>query len=65
MFIDAKTSKWDTCAGEAIIRAMGGFTATQNSSQIEYLADESFENSSGFIFSLFEDVLQNVTNIII
>lgn len=36
MFIDAKTSKWDTCAGEAIIRSMGGFTATQNLEQIEY-----------------------------
>lgn len=30
MFIDAKTSKWDTCAGEAIILAMGGFTSKQN-----------------------------------
>jgi 3'-phosphoadenosine 5'-phosphosulfate (PAPS) 3'-phosphatase len=65
MFIDAKTSKWDTCAGEAIIRAMGGFTATQNSRHIEYLSDESFENSSVLIFSLFEDVLQDVTNIIL
>jgi 3'-phosphoadenosine 5'-phosphosulfate (PAPS) 3'-phosphatase len=30
IFIDAKTSKWDTCAGEAIIRAMGGFSMSQN-----------------------------------
>jgi 3'-phosphoadenosine 5'-phosphosulfate (PAPS) 3'-phosphatase len=36
IFLDAKTSKWDTCAGEAIIRAMGGYTISQNSSQISY-----------------------------
>lgn len=41
IFIDAKTSKWDTCAGEAIIIAMGGFTTSQNSSQIQYLMDKS------------------------
>lgn len=41
MFIDAKTSKWDTCAGEAIIRSMGGYTATQNLEQIEYDPDKS------------------------
>ena len=29
IFIDAKTSKWDTCAGEAIVRAMGGFSICQ------------------------------------
>lgn len=34
IFIDAKTSKWDTCAGEAIIKAMGGFTVSQTSRQI-------------------------------
>jgi 3'-phosphoadenosine 5'-phosphosulfate (PAPS) 3'-phosphatase len=26
MFVDSKTSKWDSCAGEAIIRSMGGYS---------------------------------------
>ena len=30
MFIDARTSKWDSCAGQAIIRAMGGFSIKPN-----------------------------------
>jgi 3'-phosphoadenosine 5'-phosphosulfate (PAPS) 3'-phosphatase len=64
IFIDAKTSKWDTCAGEAIIKAMGGFTTSQNLEQIEYFADKSYENSIGFVFSLFEDVILAVTSII-
>lgn len=58
IFIDAKTSKWDTCAGEAIIKAMGGHTASQNAEPIEYLHGKSYENSTGFIFSLFEEVVK-------
>ena len=41
-FIDAKTSKWDSCAGEAIIKAMGGYTIKPNLSQINYILDEPY-----------------------
>lgn len=64
MFIDAKTSKWDTCAGEAIIRSMGGFTATQNLEQIEYCPEKSSENSSGFVFSLFKELPAAVSSLV-
>lgn len=64
IFLDAKTSKWDTCAGEAIIRAMGGYTIAQDSSPISYQAGGSHENSIGFVFSLFKDVVETVINLV-
>lgn len=64
IFIDAKTSKWDTCAGEAIIKAMGGYTSSQNSEQISYEAGITHENSIGFVFSLFNDVVERVTSLV-
>lgn len=36
MFIDVRTSMWDSCAGEAIIKAMGGFFIKPNLEQIIY-----------------------------
>jgi 3'-phosphoadenosine 5'-phosphosulfate (PAPS) 3'-phosphatase len=36
LFIDMKTSKWDSCAGEAIIKAMGGQSIKPNLSEISY-----------------------------
>jgi 3'-phosphoadenosine 5'-phosphosulfate (PAPS) 3'-phosphatase len=31
-----KTSKWDTCAGEAIVKGMGGHVMKPNLSDIDY-----------------------------
>jgi 3'-phosphoadenosine 5'-phosphosulfate (PAPS) 3'-phosphatase len=40
MFIDVETSKWDSCAGEAIIRGMGGRTIKPNLESINYDPEE-------------------------
>lgn len=34
------TSKWDTCAGEAVIRGMGGFCTSQWGQEILYRVDK-------------------------
>jgi hypothetical protein len=52
MFVDSKTSKWDSCAGEAIIRALGGYSIKPNLQQICYCPLSEFENLEGFIISL-------------
>lgn len=52
IFIDAKTSKWDSCAGEAIVRAMGGFSIKPSLTEINYVVEESYDNKEGFILTL-------------
>lgn len=44
LLVDAKTSKWDTCAGEAIIVGMGGFVLKPTLESINYIRDESTTN---------------------
>lgn len=39
LFVDAKTSKWDSCAGEAIIKAMGGYSIKPCLTDIDYKTD--------------------------
>jgi len=39
LLLDGKTSKWDTCAGEAIITGMGGYVLKPNLEKISYLKD--------------------------
>lgn len=45
MFIDSRTSKWDSCAGEAIIKAMGGFSIKPNMEEIIYDPNEEYINN--------------------
>lgn len=45
MFIDSRTSKWDSCAGEAIIKAMGGFSIKPNMEEIIYDPTEQYINN--------------------
>jgi hypothetical protein len=43
---------------------MGGFTLSQNSQQITYDTDKSYKNEIGFVFSLFSDIVQKVTELV-
>lgn len=46
----AGTSKWDTCPGEAIMQAIGGYTTDARGNPMVYDADaESYNNSEGVI----------------
>ncbi len=36
LIVNAVTSKWDTCAGEAIITAMGGYATKPTLESIDY-----------------------------
>jgi len=47
-----KTSKWDSCAGDAIVRAMGGYSIKPNLRRISYKCNGSIENKEGFFFTL-------------
>ena len=64
MFIDARTSKWDSCAGEAIVKAMGGFSIKPNMEAIIYDPNEEYANNEGFIASLSQDVFNEIQDYI-
>ncbi len=50
-YVGASTSKWDSCAGQAIIRAMGGNFTTPTGKNITYNPNESLENAEGIFCS--------------
>lgn len=64
LFIDAKTAKWDTCAGEAIILALGGYSIKPNLIKINYCAEEGLKNKEGFLFTLSEEVYTDFVKVI-
>jgi len=48
------TKKWDTCAGEAIVKALGGKVLDAKGIPITYYA-EKLNNDSGVLMYLNED----------
>ena len=57
-YVGSATSKWDSCAGEAIIRAMGGNFTTPLGNEINYDPNESLSNNEG-IFCSFDKEMHN------
>lgn len=50
MFLESPTSTWDSCAGEAIIKGMGGHFFKPDLTNIEYNCDNTSQlNPEGFI----------------
>lgn len=46
------TKKWDTCAGEAILKAMGGTTTDCIGKPIQYLPSQSAHNMCGVLATM-------------
>jgi 3'-phosphoadenosine 5'-phosphosulfate (PAPS) 3'-phosphatase len=50
VFIDSATHKWDSCAGDAIIKSMGGYFSTPWGTNITYKSNSgSTQNKQGMI----------------
>ena len=57
MFLDSHTHKWDTCAGEAIIRSMGGQFTTPFNTNIDYdPCTSGTKNKEGMIVAMNHNV---------
>ncbi len=55
------TSKWDTCAGEAIIKAMGGYSLSMKKETIMYDPQQKgYKNMDGIISSFDKDLFERV-----
>ena len=57
MFLDSWTHKWDTCAGEAIIKALGGNFTTPLNTNIYYNPfSKDTHNKEGMIVTICQNV---------
>ncbi len=60
-YIASYTSKWDSCAGESIVLAMGGYFLTQKKESLEYDPDaEHYDNLEGQIVTMNKELLDKV-----
>ncbi len=61
VYLSSHTSKWDTCAGEAIVKAMGGYFMAPDKEQIFYDPNaESYKNPSGQICTMNKELFDKV-----
>ena len=54
------TKKWDTCAGDAIIRATGGLLTDVNGKLLDYDSWERYRNSMGLVVTMCKETHQAV-----
>jgi 3'(2'), 5'-bisphosphate nucleotidase len=59
LLMNLKTSKWDTCAGEAIILAMGGQAISPALEAINYADTECTSNLKGFFMTTDQQTFQH------
>ena len=64
IFPSKRSFKWDTCAGEALIRAAGGTLTDIHGKDIDYACyvDDNHELKSGFMVTLDEDLHQTIVS---
>lgn len=51
-YVGSATSKWDSCAGDAIVTAMGGLFTTPSGQSINYDPEQNSSNPDGIFCSL-------------
>lgn len=65
MFVDSWTHKWDSCAGEAIIKSMGGcFTTTSNSEIVYNPYSKDTHNKEGMVVTLDKDLHERCLSVL-
>jgi 3'-phosphoadenosine 5'-phosphosulfate (PAPS) 3'-phosphatase len=53
IYINNSTHKWDSCAGEAIVKSMGGYFTTPKGQDIVYNGErETTANKEGMVTAL-------------
>ena len=58
-YCESWTHKWDSCAGDAIIKAMGGRFTTPFGNNIRYdPTDKSTKNKQGMLASLDREIYE-------
>lgn len=57
IFVDCSLSSWDSCAGEAIILALGGRLTRPNGNNIEYCEERDDQtNKEGYVSCLDDEL---------
>lgn len=65
VYMGAGNCRWDSCAGEAIVKAMGGVYSDQNGQQIQYIQGGEYLNRSGNICTLDPQLHQSIVEEIV
>ncbi len=54
------TKKWDSCAGDAIVREAGGIMTDVNGALLEYSSWENYRNKMGLVVTMSKETHQAV-----
>lgn len=64
VYIKTGNCRWDSCAGEAIVKAMGGVFTNQHGQQIDYESKaESYKNNEGNICTFDHELHKRIVEI--
>ena len=62
VFPNPGTKKWDTCAGDAIVRAAGGLMTDINGKRFDYSNWDSYQNKMGLVVTMCKETHQTIIN---
>ena len=63
IFPSKRSFKWDTCAGDGIIAAVGGVLTDIHGKDIDYsFVADRYENETGFLVTLNRDLHRNIVS---